>query len=1290
MAKASYFQGSFLSGEWTPLAQGRADDPEYKQGLNVCLNGMPIEEGAWNRRSGTETLGVTKNGFPGRTLSFAFNANDPYDLILTPGHARFITDTGGYLLDLNPQAITGISTAKPAVITTAGTHGWNTGDSVVFLTGPASQLTAALLLCNREFQIQVLSTTTFAIYDPITNQPFDGSTITWVNNPGSVGRITDFTTVWGEADIPNVVLIQSQDQAILVDGAHPPQKLVATEPSATQDAVFTLGAAILEDGPYDDFIGNLAQLTWVTGSEWNLTYPTWASTTNYNYGDTVVYSGTRYQSLSDTNSGNTPSSSPTFWASTTGYPGVNDGLGFQASDIGRMVRIWSEPVAWASGTAYVTGNYVTYNNAYYQAIANSTGAEPDTSPTSWEAVVGNTQVASWLWGEINAVNSATQMTVFDKGGTLTNGGTVQPITQWALGLYTGTSYPSSGCFHLGRFYLAGAQPNRIDGTEANEPAATLSFAPSEYDSTVTDDNAVAFPLEADDANTIYWCIPDHQGVVMGTKGGEWSIQASNLTDPITPTSIQAHRNSKYGCADVQPRRTGLSISFVQRGSLKLLEYIADVYSGKYSASNLTKRGKHLTKKGIKEIAYQEEKWPCIWALTNDGQLIGVTYRRESPFATQPASIVGWHRHTLGSGRTVLSISSGGTEDGNTDTLTLVTQDPTTLVCYVERMHQMFDEDDTIQSGWFVDGGLQPAGASYITGSPDKVRLYGLGLMAGQTVDVVAGGVDMGSFTVTTGGTVDVPVGQGTSLLTKAWLESLSADGVGTPIIWGGGPPVSKTNTSLEYINTHSEGDTVFMPDFKRRLVWTAWQYSGTGIGECRVRVYNMDTQAELAEWDSGSNLWNYGDAASTPGTLDAATGDWCLMGGDANGHYSLMRFHYNAALGTVYPMRQSDVTVNAVNNPYRAWNGTSPYTPVVPVHVGVYTYQAIPSNPSGLSTAYIAVIDTNTGFQVCPSYGISEKYPFVAPGPANTFYSAGQPASATTYLLAFYKHVVIGASLETTTLGHITAANIHSGWANSDAVSIIGFSYDQTDGNLIGLFINSTQSQTYLAKINVQGTAAFVEWSTASTYAPSTSEQITLNNITAGRLNYNYGSNMYTVDTTNGSISSVASGYTGLNTVISDDTTGEVYWRATQNWFTNGLNSGQQNFGGADEPPFYTPFCIGTAFTSQGQLLRPLSPQDTGAQNGPALGKTRRTHMLAMLFNNAQGVSWGTDFVTMHPCAFASDGGTAYTKLQLYSGVYWDTLEDTYTFNSQPAWEITRPYPCTVCAVEAFIQTEDR
>ena len=120
------------------------------------------------------------------------------------------------------------------------------------------------------------------------------------------------------------------------------------------------------------------------------------------------------------------------------------------------------------------------------------------------------------------------------------------------------------------------------------------------------------------------------------------------------------------------------------------------------------------------------------------------------------------------------------------------------------------------------------------------------------------------------------------------------------------------------------------------------------------------------------------------------------------------------------------------------------------------------------------------------------------------------------------------------------------------------------------------------------------------------------------------------------------------------------------------------------------PFCIGATYCSEGQILRPLTPQETMTRSGPSLGKYRRMTDAMPRFYATQGVSMGVDFLKMRPLEFKSLGGTVpLTLQQLYSGTYKGQVDAQSNFDNLWCWQVCRPYPCTVVAVECQLQTNE-
>ncbi len=129
--------------------------------------------------------------------------------------------------------------------------------------------------------------------------------------------------------------------------------------------------------------------------------------------------------------------------------------------------------------------------------------------------------------------------------------------------------------------------------------------------------------------------------------------------------------------------------------------------------------------------------------------------------------------------------------------------------------------------------------------------------------------------------------------------------------------------------------------------------------------------------------------------------------------------------------------------------------------------------------------------------------------------------------------------------------------------------------------------------------------------------------------------------------------------------------------------------GAGDSVTVYVPVVIGYAFSSQGQMLRPATADQTKSPQGPALGKTRRNHRFAVLLSKTQGIAFGTDLnnTTAAPLRDSTDGET--TADTLFNGVHRGEMEDSYSFDGALCWRIDGPHPAVVCAISGFLETEE-
>jgi hypothetical protein len=228
--------------------------------------------------------------------------------------------------------------------------------------------------------------------------------------------------------------VQAETTDILLCPTVAPQALTVTTPPGVSPS-FALAPATFNDGPYLDPFTNGVQAT--PGSKLGivtlqLSFPAYDAAKAYAVGSFVTSGGVNYVSLVDQNVGSAPPSAN--WATASASAAINGGKGFLGTDIGRLVRLFSEPPAWAVGTAYAASTaaapvVVSYNptglpgaTLYYQAAAASTGKVPGTDTTNWTLVPQG--AAIWTWGKIVSLSNLIDRALAGSAGIgdMTSGG----------------------------------------------------------------------------------------------------------------------------------------------------------------------------------------------------------------------------------------------------------------------------------------------------------------------------------------------------------------------------------------------------------------------------------------------------------------------------------------------------------------------------------------------------------------------------------------------------------------------------------------------------------------------------------------------------------------------------------------------------------------------------------------------------------------------------------------------------------------------------------------------------
>lgn len=1393
--------------------------------MAACLNAIPLEEGSVTRRPGTRYIAFTKGGAPAVLWKFSFTSSAPYNMEFTAGFLR-LSYGPGLVLEPTTQNVVSAGVAptwligttyaiyalvlgsdnnvyfsvaggnvgndpvgdagvhwtfvgpNAAAITTAANHGWATGDEVQFNlpVGDITDFGTATLL-NRQFLITVGAPNSFLIADSITNAPIDGATLT-LGAPGMfVSRVLRYSTPYLASELEQIRVVQAVNneinQLFILHPNHQPQVLTAVaNPNAALNTygTFTLGVATFLDGPYLDPPSDGATLTptGLTGLvTLNIGFNAWSSTTTYGVGDTVSFGGAGYISLIDSNINNEPDTSSLAWQPQSLGADVG-AAGFRATDVGRSIRMFSQPANWSSVTGYTKGNIVTFDGAYWTALQANTNVHPGLDIVNWAV---DPTAAVWTWGRIQTVASASQITLQLLGGALLYS---LPITDWQLGRYSNTTgWPSNGTYFEGRLWLVGLQGNHFDGSESN---ITLNWAPTGQDGTVADNNAISETLNDKEVDAIFWMLPSAGGIVMGTQGGEWVITASALNDPLTPTSVQAKKVTKYGQENIQPEHAPLAFLTVQRYARKLLEYVADPYTGKFSASNIGISAQNLIQDGggIAQVAYQQERVPICWVRLNDGSLVGVTYKRVTPFGYSPVEFAAWHQHTLGTGRNVISVSGGAAAGGQTDTLTMVTQDPVSGLCWLELLTDVMDEDADITDAWFLDGADLPFLVQLNPSGLSGVRLYGYHYLAGQTIQVWAAGLDMGNIAVAADGHIDLPFGgDATGLFTLARMQVLStnyqslfpdkASFISSGAIPPPGPP-TLTGISGFITGPYNGGligvdwtnNFVYVPGLNGLSVNGVSQYalqSRAAVGGLGLLAANaVAPSSGIVVGQDGNAYWRGGGGNTGPflkmtgGALLASFG---ASGGSIDS--SQNGICYPHSMAAVYAGDQFIVSANALVD--------TQFTGLTVVDGTTMKFiTQVYGNGKGVNVCAGRQTTDGLGHFYGEAYSMQDNCSLIS----NQWLSATGNSPFCLWRLSINKNPPGAAAVAMSLVATLTPQNIDPNWLAFNASA--GIAFDTTDNNVLAFFQTGTlftwQSGGNAYALNTvvlgsNGHAYVCILSASSNVTSPVSDGGThwtdlgvpptvTNTCYLVKLNSLTGAVMWTIAVPNVPVrdfpwaqSLIQNGRLavlfelgGANQEVMwiDTIAGQIITTTAivdcipngngQVWGPGGLIFGAiyTDIGGSPVPiapvtssgfngwgifaalpavptQLLAPFVAGYTYTTQGQILRPVAPQEAGAANGPALGKTRRTHMVAYLLHGAQGVSFGTDFDgSLHACNFMLNSGsvTPLPITSLYNDIYWDTIEDNYSFNGQPSFQITRPYPATILAIEAFVRTSDR
>jgi hypothetical protein len=122
---------------------------------------------------------------------------------------------------------------------------------------------------------------------------------------------------------------------------------------------------------------------------------------------------------------------------------------------------------------------------------------------------------------------------------------------------------------------------------------------------------------------------------MGTSSGE-HIQPAGTT----AHAIMAPRHTAYGSAAIRPVSIGDEIMFVESSQKAIRSYVYSQERDGYLSPPLSASADGIFSGKIVKLAYQSSPLPILWALMDNGNLVGCTY-------VPALGITGWFTYTAG-------------------------------------------------------------------------------------------------------------------------------------------------------------------------------------------------------------------------------------------------------------------------------------------------------------------------------------------------------------------------------------------------------------------------------------------------------------------------------------------------------------------------------------------------------------------------------------------------------------------------------------------------------------------
>lgn len=262
-------------------------------------------------------------------------------------------------------------------------------------------------------------------------------------------------------------------------------------------------------------------------------------------------------------------------------------------------------------------------------IAGVIAAPPFGGITSAPVTYNIYRLLNGIYGYVGSCQKTALATFLDVGVTpdITN---TPPNARNPFG--SSQNYPSAVTYHQGRI---------IYGNTNNLPETVFTSKVGLYNNftistPLVDNDAVTFTMANRQVNAIQHLM-EMGKLLIFTTAGEWAV-LGNAAGALTPSDVNPSQYSQNGSSDVPPLVASESALYVQARGNIVRDLAFDFETDGYKGNDLTIFSAHLFDGfTIRDWAFQKIPHSIIWAVRDDGALLGLTYLREQ-------QMVAWHRH----------------------------------------------------------------------------------------------------------------------------------------------------------------------------------------------------------------------------------------------------------------------------------------------------------------------------------------------------------------------------------------------------------------------------------------------------------------------------------------------------------------------------------------------------------------------------------------------------------------------------------------------------------------------